>query len=340
MLLLVSGTFAGLGVASYRAGSNTESELRFLEPRRAASVGEVVVAFPVEYALHSDEKNDVVFVGDSTCRCGVDPIAFQRSSGMSAFNLGLIGPVGPMGFFITAKAYLLRHPAPRILVLCVAPVAFEESAAEIDIRLANRLPSRFEATYGPEVPGVIPLEKGLRYFIQRGSLDFYSWISKTGRSEVDVRDLPLLEMPKETFRSVMRAKRGTRGYDPLPGQHGRIVTLQAPGQPVKIHEEWDRNVRQLAEQCEAMDIPFLLRFSPMPSDLEHKKDFSPLERWLQDLLRHYRTMRIARPHLLWYDRSVCWDDVHLNGQGVAAYTAQLVKDVCDVLGTRTPADER
>jgi len=301
-------------------------------------VGEVVVAFPVEYALHSDEKNAVIFVGDSTCRCGVDPIAFQRLSGMTAFNLGLIGPVGPMGFFITAKAYLLKHPAPRILVLCVAPIAFESSAAEIDIHLKNRLPSRFESTYGPEVPGVASAEKSLRYFIERGSLDFYSWISLRGRGEVDVRDLPILEMPKETFRSAMRAKLATRGYDPLPGLHGKIVTLGEQGEPVKIHEEWDRNVRQLAEQCEAMAIPFLLRFSPMPSDLEHKKDFSPLERWSRDLLRHYRTMRIARPHLLWYDRSVCWDDVHLNGQGVAAYTAQLVKDVSDVLGTRTPAD--
>jgi hypothetical protein len=340
MLVLVSGTFVGLCAASYRTGRNTESELRFLEPRRAPSVGEVVVAFPVEYALHSDEKNDVVFLGDSTCRCGVDPFAFQRLSRMSAFNLGLIGPVGPMGFFITAKAYLLKHPAPRILVLCVAPIAFEGSAAEIDIRMASRLPSRFESAYAPEVPGAIPFEKRLRYFIERGSLDFYSWVSMRARGEVDVRDLPILERPKETFRSGMRAKRATRGYDPLPGLHGKIVTLGELGEPVKIHQEWNRNVRQLAEQCEAMGIPFLLRFSPMPSDLEHKKDFSPLERWSQNLLLHYRTMRIPRPHLLWYDRSVCWDDVHLNGQGVAIYTAQLVKDVSDVLETRTSADRK
>ena len=35
------------------------------------------------------------------------------------------------------------------------------------------LPSRLEANYGPEVPGVIPLENRFRYFIQRheGKLD-------------------------------------------------------------------------------------------------------------------------------------------------------------------------
>jgi hypothetical protein len=80
MLVLVLGAFAGLCVASYCAGRNTESELRFLDPRGAPSKGDVVVLFPVEYALRTNESNDVVFVGDSTCTCGVDPVAFQSGA--------------------------------------------------------------------------------------------------------------------------------------------------------------------------------------------------------------------------------------------------------------------
>jgi hypothetical protein len=305
MLVLVLGTFVGLCVASYCAGRNTESDLRFLDPRGAPSKGDVIVLFPVEYALRTNESNDVVFVGDSTCRCGVDPTVFQRLSGFSTFNLGGIGPIGPMGFLITAKAYLLKHPAPRIMVLCLSPVAFEDGAEDVNLRLASRLPSRFEANYGPEVPDVIPLEKSLRYFIQRGSLDFYRWpFTKTERGAVDVRDLPLRDQPKETFRSGMRAKRARRGYDPLEGLHGKICTLQSPGEPVKIHPDWDHNVRQLAETCERMGVPLLLRLAPMPDDLEHQKDFSPLERWSQDLQRCYPELRIGHPLLLWYDRSL------------------------------------
>ncbi|HXY37884.1 MAG TPA: hypothetical protein VEI07_26895 [Planctomycetaceae bacterium] len=330
---LVLATIGGFSLASYCVGRSIEPELRFLEPRRAPSVGEAIVAFPVEYALRSTEKNDVVFVGDSTCRCGVDPAAFQRLTGLSTFNLGSIGPVGPMGFLITAKAYLLHHSPPRAMVLCTSPVAFEAGAAETDKRLASRLPSRFEASYGPEVPGIIPPDKSLRYFVQRGWLNASNW---HWGSEPDVRDLPLIDAPTtETFRSVMRGKLAMRGYDPLPGVHGKIVMLDRPGVPIKIHEDWDHNVRSLAETCEKMGVPLLLRFSPMPSHLEHMKDFSPIERWAQDLQECYPKLTIGRPHLLWYDWAVCFDHVHLNSQGVALYTALLARDVRDLLGDDT-----
>ena len=328
---LVLATIGGLSLMSYCVGKSIEPELRFLEPRRPPSVDEAVVVFPVEYALRSTEKNDVVFLGDSTCRCGVDPAAFQHLTGLSNFNLGSIGPVGPMGFFITAEAYLLKHPPPRLMVLCMSPVAFETGAAETDLHLASRLPSRFAANYGPEVPGLIPPEKSLRYFIQRGWLNFSSW----HWGEPDVRDLPLIDGPAETFRSVMRGKLTMRGYDPLPGVHGKICTLDRPGVPVKIHEDWDRNVRSLAESCDKMGVPLLLRFSPMPSQLEHMKDFSPIEHWSQDLQKCYPKLTLGRPRLLWYDWAVCYDHVHLNDRGVALYTALLAQDVRALLGNDT-----
>jgi hypothetical protein len=337
---LTFGTVGGLCAASYWSGRNIESELRFLEPRRAPSYGEVIVAFPVEYALHSSEQNDVVFVGDSTCRCGVDPAAFKRVSGMTSCNLGSIGPVGPMGFWITAKAYLVHHPAPRLMVLNVAPVAFENGAAEIDRHMASRLPSRFEAAYGPEVPGIIPLQKSVQYFIERGAMGFYGRLRRTETGGGDVRDLPLLEYPNETFRSTMRAKLNRRGYDPMLDLHGKIVTVRGSGEPVKIHAEWDHNVRQLAETCQALGVPFLLRFAPMAADVQGQKDLSPLESWLQDLQRCYPKMSVGNPHFLWYDRNLCWDDIHVNSPGAAVYASVLAKDVAHALAAETELNRK
>jgi hypothetical protein len=328
---LVLATIGGLSLMSYCVGKSIEPELRFLEPRRPPSVDEAVVVFPVEYALRSTEKNDVVFLGDSTCRCGVDPAVFQHLTGLSNFNLGSIGPVGPMGFFITAEAYLLKHPPPRLMVLCMSPIAFEIGAAEADQPSVSRLPSRFEANYGPEVPGIVPSEKSLRYLIQRGWLNFSTW--RWG--EPDVRDLPLFGSPGETFRSVMRGKLIMRGYDPLPDVHGKIWMLSRLGEPIKIHEDWDRNVRSLAETCDTMGVPLLLRFSPMPSQAQHMKDFSPIERWSQDLQKSYPKLTLGRPRLLWYDWAVCYDHVHLNNQGVALYTALLAQDVRALLENDT-----
>ena len=41
---------------------------------------------------------DVVFLGDSTCRCSIDPAVFQKASGLSAYNLGSMGALGADGF--------------------------------------------------------------------------------------------------------------------------------------------------------------------------------------------------------------------------------------------------
>jgi hypothetical protein len=187
-LTFVAGSLGALGAASCCVGWRTNSALRFLEPRRAPTVDEACVAYPIEYSLRSDEKNDVVFLGDSTCRCGIDPVYFEQLTGLRAYNLGSQGRVGPMGFLVTAKAYLLRHPPPRIMVLSMSPVAFEAEAAGTELAMQ----SRFLANYGPEVPGLLPLKESLLYFIKRGSLAARSagssFVARRD-GDLDVRDL-------------------------------------------------------------------------------------------------------------------------------------------------------
>src|ERR1700734_1639191 len=89
-LFVVTATLGALFVVGYRAGREIDSDLRFLEPRRPPTNDEAIVPYPVEYALRSNEKNDVIFVGDSPCRCDVDPIQFGHVSGRRAYNLGAL----------------------------------------------------------------------------------------------------------------------------------------------------------------------------------------------------------------------------------------------------------
>ncbi len=334
VMALAGGTLGALSAAGYCIGQDIDSDLRFLEPRRVPTYDEAALSYPVEYALRTNEKNDVIFLGDSTCRCCVDPGSFERLSGLRAYNLGSQGRAGPAGFLITAKAYVLRHPPPQVIVLCMTPVAFENGAAEIAAKLDSTLQARFEANYGPEVPGMIPRGESLRYFIKRGSLAAWSEVSAwlKGR-EQDVRDVPMFGPGSETFRSLQRRVHESRGYCPLAGLHGKRIGLEWPGEPVKIHAEWDRNVRLLAETCESLRIPLLIRFSPMPGDLSRVKDFAPIEEWSRDLHRSYPHLFVGHPSLLWYDWKLCYDNLHLNSPGVEIYMAQLAKDVQDVLGT-------
>jgi hypothetical protein len=336
VLALAAGISGALSAASYCVGRNTESELRFFEPRRPPTVDEALVACPIEYALRSNDRNDVIFLGDSTCRVGVDPIRFERLSGLRAFNLGSQGRIGPMGFLITGMGYLSKHPRPQLVVLCMAPIAFDSGATEIADKMGSTMQARFEANYGPEVPGLIPLNASVSYFIQRGSLTAWGAVSNSFRGrDQDIRDVPLdgaqRKVPPITFRAVQEGAIKSRGFYPVPGDHVGREVIESPGAPAKIQSEWDRSVRLLAEACRNLGIPLLIRFSPMPSDLSQVKDFSTIEQWSRNLESAYSNVRIGRPALLWYDPKLCWDHIHLNASGVAVYMPQLATEIRDIL---------
>jgi hypothetical protein len=330
----ISLVFSAVG---YCVGRNTESELRFFEPRRSPTSDEACIACPIEYALHSNEENDVIFVGDSTCRVDVDPMHFERVSGLRAYNLGSQGKVGPMGFLITAKAYLARHPRPRIVVLSVAPIAFEGTTEDIAEKTHSTMQARFEANYGPEVPGLIPWSESASYFVKRGTLTAWMKLSsslvgggQSGRME-DVRDLPLAGVDY-SYRMYQGFVRQKRGYAPVRELHIPRWSNELLGSPVKIEDEWDGNVRMLADDCEKLGIRLFIRFSPMPRDMLHARDFSPLERWAKSLQESHRSVIVGSPLLLWYDPELCWDHIHLNLPGVAVYTPVLAKEVREALG--------
>ncbi|HXY34986.1 MAG TPA: hypothetical protein VEI07_12215 [Planctomycetaceae bacterium] len=328
MLALVCATLGALSAAGYTAGRGIDSDLRFLEPRRSPTVDEALLAYPVEYALRSDEKNDAIFVGDSTCRCGIDPLQFERVSGLRAFNLGSLGNAGPTGFLITAEAYLWKHPRPQVVVLCMAPTGFELNGADMAAKIGSNLPLRFEANYGPEVPGLVPFEESVEYFIKRGSLSLWEeaffWDKQTTR---DVRDLPMVGRLDQTFRTIQRKSQEVRGFHPLVGLHGKRFQLDTPSVPVRIDPTWDRSVRLLEERCESLGVPLLIRFSPMPSDLAQEKDFTPVERWAHDLQAAYPRLHVGQPVLLWYDWALCYDNLHLNAAGIEVYMKRLAQDI-------------
>jgi hypothetical protein len=339
-LASLTGTLGALSLPGYCISRNTESDLRFLEPRRAPTADEAQIVFPLEYALHSDEANDVVFLGDSTCRCGIDPASFERFSGLRAYNLGSQGKAGPVAFALTADVYLSKHPMPRIAVFCVSPLVCEMGGGD---RREVQMQRRLFANYGPEVGGALPPYEGLLYFIKRGSLTALAapsvWMSGP---QQDVRELQLIGLKTYTYSSLQRRTREFRGYGNLPGLHyiyQPLLPLQ--GQPVTIRDDWDRGVRLLAETCSRRHVRLLFRFSPMPNECASMKDFSPVENWAKTFETTCPEMLVGRPTLLWYDWSLCWDAYHLNSQGVAKYTQALATEVGAVLarlGRDTPKD--
>jgi hypothetical protein len=315
VLTVAAATLCSLGSASYQRGRQTAPLARFLDPRLAPTIDEAFVSFPVEYALRSDEANDIVFLGDSVCHDDVDP---ARLSGLKSYNLGSLGSVGPLGILLTAEAYLDHHSKPRLVVLCISPLRFEVNSGSAGGHVARRL----VANYGPEVAGVVPLTQILPYFIRRGAIE-----ARGRAGGVALLDKPLRGMDSESFISLGRRMSDTRGFFALPGEHGGRWSVESPAPQPFILDEWKDGVRRLDAACKASGVPLVVRFGPIWSGVSKSRDFAALESWADQLEDSSANVRVSRPIVLAWDRDVMWDCLHLNAAGVARFMPIVAKDV-------------
>jgi WD40 repeat protein len=322
MLMLMTAVGLIIPVFAY-VGTQADTDLRFLEPRRAPTFDEAIIALPIEYALHSDEYNDVIVLGDSTGRYCFNPQHFEELSGMKAYNLSQMGKAGPMGFYLVAGAYLRHHPKPKAIFLCLSPFAFQVGTKQ----KAGLVASRFLANYGPEVPGFVPFYKSVEFFAKRGTLQTWRTVQLAlGSRLVDPRDLPMFSKRKtdETYHEFQTRLAEGRGYW-VP------VELRGPGwnypqgwpdQPVKVNDEWDDAVKKLAELCERYKVPLLFRLTPIRKDYKDTYDYSEVVRWT-DTLRGYHHMTVIDPTLDFWDLDWHWDVIHLNGPGAKRFSSSL-----------------
>jgi hypothetical protein len=296
---------------SYDLGRRLDPSTRFFDPRQRPTVDDAGLAIVAEYALRPDDNNAVVFIGDSACHDGINPLAL----GVRSFNLGTQQGAGPTGMLVLLKCYLSRHPAPRLICLCASPLCFEQSTG------ATGHPERFIANYGPEVEGIVSPFAGAAYFTQRGFVSLFE------HRDAELWDRPLLGLETETYRSLKSRMEASRGFFSLPGEHGFSRPIDVPGPESIVHFEWDSGVKAIIEACAAAELPLLFRFAPVAADLQNARDFSQLDAWCRELKSSYPNVRIARPVLLPYDRQFMWDPIHLNAAGVEKFMPVVAKDV-------------
>jgi hypothetical protein len=306
-LLVLACTTLMVGIlvfVTYRWGAATDTEMRFLFTWLAPDIDDASALCPVEYALRTTDRNEVIFLGDSTCHTGVDPARFERLTGLSAYNLGSLRGIGGAGFVITAKAYLLHHPKPRALVLCVTPTCFEVEAGTV----GGPLSGQFVSNYGPEVAEFVPLIERVSYFSKRGVWSVWPRIdgAKERMHGQDVRDVPLRRYKIETYHSLQRKMRESRGFFALPGSHGPSKGIGA-AEATLIQDEWDQGIRRLAQVCDAADVALLIQFTPVTAQVATARDFGPLQTWSQELESTYKHLTVARPIALVYEPQDMWE---------------------------------
>jgi hypothetical protein len=322
-------TVAMLAAVTSLLGENYRADPPFLDPFRAPTRDEAMLIYPAEYALKSTEYNDVVFLGDSTCRCSIDPAEFQQASGLSAYNLGSMGSLGLDGYRLILQLYLRNHPKPRAVVLAVTPDDFD-----VEIPAAfGAAPHRFRWAYGPHRGGSLRLPEDLEsveFFARRGvGVGLALWEHRLAERPFDPRGAFLDGVNKYTYLSLERRVRQSRGFWALPGKHFAIGT-DAPNKPtVTVATQWDPGVKELAQIADANGITLIVRLVPIVNTV--KTDYEPVRTWLNTLARDCPHLTVIPPDILFYSPDLCWDYQHLNAEGVAAFSRSLGNDVVRLL---------
>lgn len=296
-----------------------ESELRFLQPYRSPTVDEALICCSLDYAQNSDDANDVMFLGASSCRCGIDP---KRIRGMNSYNLGSVN-FGHDGILVLARACLRRPRGLKAIVLCLTPTMVDSSPNEY----CRPIRDHFLLSYG-EPHGATAIAETAAYYVKRGTATLLPRAS-------DPRDLPL-QGSTGTYRTFKKSLVDLRGYCPLPGARGTESLSPDGGPPLEVHDDWDLFVRQLAADCQAAGVQLIIRLTPISTALSHNRDLSVLESWTRKL-ESSAPVVVARPTLLVYEESLMWDAIHLNEAGVERFMHTVDADVHSALTPKSTA---
>jgi hypothetical protein len=347
VLALGATTLAGLAGGSYHLGRANDArapELQFLRPGHAPTVDEACLTLVGEYAVRSQEANDVIFLGDSACRMDLDPLSFESRTGLRAYNLGTFGTSGPNVLAVIAKSYLANHPWPRAIVLCLSPISLRyetrRQAGSVQWRFAQVYGSRAERPHAPDARSVVD---SIGYAMRRGAGLVADTVGTLGRVEApDALDVPLIGMPEATYSTLGDTVRAQRGHWVLRGHEKEANGHDWPSakKRIFISPDWDRGLDEIAELCKRERILLVFRAAPLRADGALRFDVSQAVQCLEAARSRNPWVALKRPILSYCDWSQCWDAMHLNDKGAEQFTAIVARDVQDALRGARVADDR
>jgi hypothetical protein len=327
-------------------GANYEGPLRLLEPYRTPTYDEAVALCPVDYACSTTEKNDVILIGDSSCRCGIDTRQFEKLTRFSAYNLGSFASSGVFSQLLTLQLYLGQHPPPRAVVLCLSPFQLLRergtnaagATPAVGITTAGALFERFGRAFGPPSARKSVLADGtasVRYFIKRGTAVTNSlWVAFRSGQTPDRLNDPLYGYSSETYKTLRSKTLEARGFFGMKKTHGPHMVLAEPEKPYSVVPWMDEGVRAFAKLAQSCPFRLIIRLAPMSSDQSDWGGDEHLATWLKQIEVDFPQVSICRPEMLWYDSEMCWDAIHLNNDGVERFTRVVAKEVTEFLEPR------
>lgn len=329
VLLAMAVTSLAIAVPAYLRGVSNENQRRFLKNYRLPEWSESYTNWTMTYALTSSEPNDVVILGDSSCVVSVDPRRFTERTGLTAYNLGGPGFLGFEGFHLTLRRYLEHHPAPRFLLICVHPTAFDSESLEA---LWTELRERYFWSYGEgdeaerphhDRPFFYYMKEGIRttYGDMMGGLDYYT------------NALPGYKSGK-SYNALLRENRALRGHFENPA----ILTADEASRAFKLQRldvsrKCAANFRALVRLAKEHGMRVLVRTTPLLAGTQ-PKSAEPLGSWLMQLEREEPHVVVSRPVLVIYEPPLFGESRHCNQEGAERFTAFVADEAIERLHLR------
>jgi hypothetical protein len=320
----------------YFIGKHHDDQRLFLRNYRAPSDYEVFSFIAMSYAAESHEDNDVIFVGDSALRGGLDTRQFEQQTGLKAYNLGSVQLIGMRAYTQVLDAYLKSHAKPRLVVFSVHLM---DIVPDMDKRLGPDgmdIKARFLWCFGPGTEDMRP-NNSVLYHVRQGFKYEYGLLM--GGFE-HFADEPINNNRGETFRTYQHKLREQRGFGsffarrspkPIPD---KVSTLD----PFVVSDDWKRDLSALVRLTNNNTVEMLIRFMPFGGEAA---GHSPrLRAFAMEVESKYPTVIVGRPEVLLYAPALFIDGVHLDAEGIEKFTTFAAAEVKTVLARRVARGPR
>ena len=235
----------------------------------------------------------MVFLGDSTCLCGIRPLQFENSTGMKAYNVGSMGVIGIDGAAVMLRSYLKHHPKPKIAVFAMSPWALgvpltSTGPAEIRDRFFTCYQQREDSERAPERPLQQQLRDGIwrLYGLLEGGAERYANASIPRRGGLTSRSARRSGSSEGTWSIPVPLPRRSR-----PRLHARPIP--------RIARVFDR-LSPLARFAREQDVPLLIRLTPSIQDALQRSSLAsapfppPEEGMPRNPHQHARSVMVRR----------------------------------------------
>jgi hypothetical protein len=337
-LIVLAVSVGSIGLFAVSAAAIGRNFGQFLKLNRAPTAEEASVVIPLNYSSSSDEYNDVIFLGDSSCLRGIDPAVFEKACGLRAYNLGSLWPLSIDGMVVTAETYLLKHPPPKIVALCICPEVPSQPAASAPFA------REFVATYGRPL-GILPRTVRESHGIDPETVREGAAIVMEhlvaclpGQSGARSWTIEGISVPT-TMATFASSRNSRRGHQPLPGPADPTAKIdEQPGRRLTVIPEWRDGVEELARIVRDRHSRLMIRLTPMRSDAR-SQNYDEVIAWLRDVRKEFPDA-VIDTNLEFYEPSLCWDRRHLNFEGTKIFSKALAAQIAADVRPRSRKDSR